>query len=459
MIDTPHAGPLERRFREHLGELLRGAPPPHLLVALSGGCDSVVLLYLLRSCAPGLALRLSAAHLDHAMRPGSREDALWVRGLCSAWGVELVSATADGPLSGEAAAREARYRFLRRAAADAGADLVATAHHADDQAETVLFRILRGTGLEGLSGMAPLSEDAIVRPLLPYWRREIEAFARERGLRWRTDPTNLRPEHARNRIRLEILPLIERTVAPSARQSLVSLARLAEEAEGALGRQAEAAEAAVARWDGGVALLARNRLRDYDSAIGSRILRNVLRRFGVILGRPGTRTALQFITRAPSGRELQLPRGVRVRLEFDTARVERVAGTEADRPLVIDGYGADVRAGTARIGGRRWRVEWRAVRAVGNPPPETGALLPLAPLRFPLMLRGWRPGDRMRTAGGTKSLKKLFLEARIPLSRRSDTAVLADAAETVWWVAGIARRPPEAPGAGEEALFLTVVDD
>jgi tRNA(Ile)-lysidine synthase len=358
----------------------------------------------------------------------------------------------------EEAARNLRYRIFGSILATGKADKIATAHTADDQAETVLFRILRGTGLEGLSGMAPLSEDGIVRPLLPYWRREIEAFARERGLRWRTDPTNLHKEHARNRIRLEILPLIERTVAQAARRSLVSLAGLAAEAETALGRQAEAAEAAVARWDAGVALLARNRLRDYDSAIGSRILRNVLRRFGVVLGRPGTRTALQFITRARSGRELQLPGGVRVRLEFDTARVERAAATEADRPLVIDGFGVDARTGTARIGGRSWQVEWRAVHAAGDPPPETGALLPLSPLRFPLLLRGWRPGDRMRTAGGTKSLKKLFLEARIPLSRRSDTAVLADAAGSVWWVAGIARRPPEAPAAGEEALFLTVVD-
>src|SRR5690606_16771359 len=119
-------------------------------------------------------------------RDGSAGDALWARGLCAAWEVPLdVERLASTP-RGEAEARAARYEFLRRVAEARGADLVATAHHADDQAETVLFRAVRGTGLKGLAGIAPLG-NGLVRPLLPLWRRDIERYARERGLAWRTD--------------------------------------------------------------------------------------------------------------------------------------------------------------------------------------------------------------------------------------------------------------------------------
>jgi tRNA(Ile)-lysidine synthase len=457
MIHSPPAALLEERFRRHLSELLSDLTAPHLLVALSGGCDSVVLLHLLVHSTP--ALRLTAAHLDHGMRAGSEADALWVRGLCTAWGVELVEERAREPLPSEEAARDARYDFLRRAADAAGATLIATGHHADDQAETVLFRILRGTGPEGLSGMPPLSARGVLRPLLPFWRSELEAYAAEHGLRWRTDPMNLPREHTRNRIRLDLLPQIERTIAPGARGNLVALAELAREAEEALGPVVDAAEMAVVRHEPGVSLLARDRLRDYDSAIGTRILRNVLRRFGVVLDQPGTRTALQFITRARSGGELPLPQGLRIRVEFGTARIERPDAPVADLPLRIEDPGPETRQGAARVGGRIWRVEWRVAPAGDGPAPKPGALLPLSPLRFPLLLRGWRPGDRMRTAGGTKALKKLFLEARVPLSRRRSTAILTDAAGAVWWVAGIPRTPPESPREGEEALFLTVLDD
>ncbi|HEX6037412.1 tRNA lysidine(34) synthetase TilS, partial [Longimicrobium sp.] len=141
-----------RRSLDGLG--VRGTDA-HVLVAVSGGCDSVALLHLLRFAADDAGLRVSAAHFDHAMRPGSEGDAAWVCGLCRAWGVPLMDARADIPPRTEAEARDARYAFLRRAQEACGAAFLATAHHADDQAETVLFRVLRGTGLGGLAGIPP----------------------------------------------------------------------------------------------------------------------------------------------------------------------------------------------------------------------------------------------------------------------------------------------------------------
>lgn len=450
---------LAARLLRQLRALGVGREPTHLLVAVSGGCDSVVLLHLLRFALPSLPLRLSAAHLDHAMRPGSPGDARWVAGLCRAWEVPLVEHRLERAPGGEAEARRLRYEFLRRAARECGAALVATAHHADDQAETVLFRALRGTGVAGLAGIPARTRSGVVRPLLPFWRRELEAYARLAGLRWREDPTNQSLDPARNWIRHRLLPLAERHVAPAARRNLVSLAELAREAERGWSGPVRAAERDVVTAEDGAFLLARSRLRGYDSAIGSRILRRLLRRFGVVPSRAGTRAALQFITDAASGREMELPGGVRVRIEFEHARVERAPEPPPDLPLrIAEPPTGSPRQERVRLAGREYRVWLGAADAGGNADPGAWSVaLDPASVRFPLLLRARAPGDRVATSGGTKPLKKLFVEERVPRSVRERLPVLVDAAGDVLWVAGLRRRFSRLSREGSDLLVLTIV--
>ncbi|HEX2205918.1 MAG TPA: tRNA lysidine(34) synthetase TilS [Longimicrobium sp.] len=448
---------LVRRFRRRLRALGLARGNAHVLVAVSGGADSVALLHLLRFHAADFGILLSAAHFDHAMRPGSDADARWVQGLCAAWDVPLAVGRASRRLRSEADAREVRYAFLHDVAAQAGATLVATAHHADDQAETVLFRILRGTGPAGLAGIADLDrESGLVRPLLPFWRSEIRQYARKNRLRWREDATNRSAGPARNRIRLELLPWIERTVAPGARRSLVRLAGLARDDEAAWERALAGEIGHVEREEEGRAVLVRPALAAYDSAVAARLLRSVLRRFGIVLGRTGTRTALRFICTAPSGRVLELPGGARIATEFDLARVERApqAAPPPDEPLEIGGGDGE---GVLVVGGARKAAAWRSGRWDGRPAGADGIVLPLEGLALPLVLRGWRPGDRVRTPGGTKTLKKLFGEARVPRSMRARVPVLADAGGAVLWVAGLARAVPP-PRPGEPGLTVDVTD-
>ena len=446
------------RFRRSLDSLgVRGAGA-HVLVAVSGGCDSVSLLHLLRFAAEDAELRVTAAHFDHAMRAGSEKDAAWVRGVCRGWGVPLVEARAEAPPRTEEEARDARYAFLRRARAECGATHVATAHHADDQAETVLFRALRGTGVSGLAGIAPADGTGLVRPLLPFWRAEIVRYARSAGLSWRDDPTNALVDPARNRIRLRLLPWIERHLAPGARRSLVRLAELAREEEAAWDSILAPILAEVAREEDGALVLVRERLGAYDWPVAARVLRAVLRRLGTAPDRAGTRLALQFISHAPSGRVLTLPGGVRITIEFGLARLERAPAqapaAPPHRPLVIADPGAPGE-GCFRVGGREWTVRWRPGHDE-EAAEERTMRIAIARVRFPLTLRGRAPGDRVRTRAGRRPLKKVLAEARVPVRSRGTLPVLADAGGAVLWVPGVARAEGIAPAPGEPSITLSV---
>lgn len=209
------------------------------LVAVSGGGDSVALLIAMARLCQTHGVWLGAAHFNHGLRGHeSDEDELFVRRKCEALGVPLqvgrpfhgsLSSTSGGSL--EQAARLARYRFLLAAARESGARFVLTAHTADDQIETVLFRIIRGTGIRGLTGIparrAVAGGPVFLRPFLGFWREEIRAFLRELGEDFREDSTNRDLRFTRNRIRHELLPLLERNYHPGVRQALWRLSAVA----------------------------------------------------------------------------------------------------------------------------------------------------------------------------------------------------------------------------------------
>ncbi len=455
-------GLLEQRFAGVLEPLLAGSGSGPLLVAVSGGLDSVVLLHLLRATAGRQGMGLEVAHLDHAMRAESAGDLDWVRGLCAAWQLPLHTRRLTIAPRGEDRARMARYGFLHEVAESRGARAIATAHHADDQAETILFRILRGTGLRGLRGIPSRTRRGVIRPLLGFWRTELERYARAHNLRFRTDSTNRSLDPARNLLRLRVLPRVERSFAPAARRHLVALAHEAAEVEAALERQVADAEAAAVTRDGGAVLLARTPLLGYDSATATRLLRRSLRRFGTVPGRAGTRSALQFITDASSGRVLPLGNGVILRAEFDTVRIERVGDPDGEEPLEIPRpEPGTLFSAECSVGGMRYRVTAGLAsrgRLVGEGDGGWSAALPVTAESFPLRVRSWEPGDRVRTSGGGKSLKKLFLEQRIPRSRRHRLPVVEDATGSIVWVAGIGRPLVSAPDSGAEALLLSITN-
>jgi tRNA(Ile)-lysidine synthase len=422
------------------------------VVAASGGLDSTVLLHLLRFTPDLPRLDLVVAHLDHAMRQGSAQDAQWLGGLTRAWSLPLRSERLTSAPANEAEARRVRYGFLERIRRAEGAKCVLTAHQADDQAETVLFRAARGAGIAGLRGIRERRSPAVWRPLLPYSRAELAAYAAQSRLSWREDPTNLEV-YARNVLRHSVLPTLEQSVAPGARRALARFARRAQENEAAWRSVLPGLlSASGARVDEGRISVDRASFLGHHPAVRARLVRVMAERLGSDPSAAGTRRAVEFTKAGVSGTEVPLGQNVVLRREIDRLVVlVHPPETTDEHVRILDSGPGEAHA---RVGGRVYAVSW----GLGAHTEGSVEGFDAAGLHFPLMVRGWQPGDRIRMPYGAKKLKKLFLEARVPALDRARLPVLADADDTVLWVPRVARAAIAPCEGGQEALFIRISD-
>jgi tRNA(Ile)-lysidine synthase len=302
-------------------------PGDLVLVSVSGGPDSVCLLYVLWYLRRLFRIRLAVFHFDHGLRAGSAEDAAYVRRLCARLAVpfhpvEAVSSPRKGE-SVEAWGHDVRRKARLVVARDVGAGRVATAHTMDDQAETVLMRALTGSGTQGLGGIRPVSRE-LVRPLLETSRKEVEEFCRALGLRPRRDPTNLDPRFLRNALRLKGLPALERAVGRNVRVPLARTAELAREDDDELSRQMTAAWGRVFRPSPeGVALLASG-LRGLPGPIAGRLIAQAIFRCGGPARRSDVETISDLAAGRP-GREVDLIGGLKARRDRGYVRLIRAS--------------------------------------------------------------------------------------------------------------------------------------
>ncbi len=317
---------LDVRFASHAaasGWLRDGGS---VIVGVSGGVDSMTLLHLLRFREGPPRIGLHAAHVDHRMREGSGEDAAWLAGICAEWDVPFHLERATAPVASEAEGRRLRYRFFEQARSRMGDGAVTmTAHTADDQAETVLFRAARGSGPRGLGGIRAERSPHVVRPLLPFRRAEIEAFAGERGIPFRDDPTNRDPRWTRNRIRHTVLPALEEAV-PGASAALAALAGTSRLEGAALDELLDERIAALSRPGSGSSGTPRSARDDATSASGflldrralgalslpllTLVLRRAAQRLGGDPGRAATAALVSLVRDLPSGRRVDAGGGI-----------------------------------------------------------------------------------------------------------------------------------------------------
>jgi tRNA(Ile)-lysidine synthase len=469
----------------------------HVLVAVSGGSDSVALLRALHRLAPALHCRLTVAHLDHGIRGAdARADARFVRALARELGVPCIAGRADVPalarrqgLSLEMAARAARHAFFRRAARRVSATCVATAHTADDQAETVLLRLARGAGLQGLAAMAPQRDIdglRIIRPMLGLRRESARAWLRTLGQAWCEDASNLEPFCPRNRLRNDVLPLLAGALNPALVETLCDTAtRLREDAEwmdaaartllAAARRERSTPDAQRStfnaqrsrRGKSGRTELESGDLLPHPAALRRRVLALWLRECGVPEDRiddARLRSADRALSAGRGRAQVELGADLALTVDGGRLRIERAAIQEAHgrgafcATLAVPGVTDLPQAGL--------RVTVAAAAGFRKPPNGPVASLPAwtylraaAVGRQPLRVRSWQPGDRMAPLGmtGTRKLQDIFVDAKVPAGQRSGTPVLECGGVIVWVPGYRVARGFEVRGPQEPSLRIRVV--
>ena len=448
---SPHSflAAAARKIDELAARACPSAARPGLLVALSGGPDSVALLLAAHHWAAAGGNALAAAHLDHRLRgKDSAGDAAFCRDLCASLGIPLHLAEQDPRpvarrrgLGLEEAGRSLRETFfsslLER---NPGLHCVATGHHMDDQAETVIMRLFRGTGPDGLVGIRPVSGHTI-HPLLDFTRREILAFLEERKQPWRTDATNLAGDNLRSRLRRELLPLVRDIFGTGCDLTPARLGKLLTCDQEYLAELARRKTVEVAEDRDGNKGLRVSGLLALPEALALRVIRNWLAdACGADLRRVEADHVMNILTwlrEGQSGTGLDLPDGLRVVRDFDLLLAASPPGASVSRRSAADyrilvkrednvtdppALGLAQGAGTADQAGN-WNLSCPADAISGN-----------------LRLRNPRPGDRFRPFGldGTRKLSDLFRELRIPEDRRRDLLLVED--ETaILWIVGVAR--------------------
>jgi tRNA(Ile)-lysidine synthase len=434
---------LLNEFRSHLSSL--PLPQGRAVVAVSGGLDSVVLLDLLHRVADS-RFELVVAHADHGIHADSAAVATRVAALAAGFGLRFeTTALALGPGVGETSARAARYAWLHQLREDIGAAVIFTAHHADDQAETVLMRALEGSGPGGLSGMRVIS-GALVRPLLKFRRGDLARYARERGLPVWVDPANSDPTHLRSWIRCELLPSLRRRL-PEVDTRLRRLGAQAGREREAWDRVLDLLPGLDPRMEGSGISVAAAPLGAYDSALAQTIVIAAARRAGLPLGTGRAATVVRLVSAGESGREVPLGGGWRAELAFDRLRLVRAGESTPALALPLEG-----RRGQGLWG--EWRITWRPEAAPARQE-RTGRTAWFS--SDALVVRSWVAGDKLRPLAGTgrRPVVRCFQEARVPRRSRAEWPVLA-APDLVVWIPGICRSDAFLPTAGADSLRVDV---
>lgn len=425
-------------------------PGARLGVAVSGGADSVCLLHLLTELGRTWNLSLHVLHANHKLRAAESDlDAAFVAELAA--GLRLPARILEAPPAPgnlEQAARDARRGLLFEARTALSLDAIAQGHTRSDQAETVLFRFLRGSGSAGLAGIRPKTPDGLVRPLIEIPREDVRGWLRAQGLPWREDSTNAGAAFARNRIRHGLLPQLERQWNPALESTLAHAAECARDEEDYWTSILDRAAGQHLRFEDRAVVLSATALAALPPALARRLVRRAIQHARGALRRIDFThvESVLALARRPGGYgRVALP-GLAAARSFDWLRIAPPAPSAAFRiPLDVPGRARGVSLDLLQslesgYNGSVSLLDWRLVSG-------------------PLELRSWQPGDRFRPVGRTapEKLKTLFQKARIPEWERHGWPVISRGDSIVW-----ARRfgpAAEFAATPDTRLFLKIGED
>ena len=424
-------------------------PKETVLVGVSGGVDSLALLYALYTLRHQIDCQLHVAHLDHGLREDSAADAVYVAEQADLLAIPISSMKIDVPqlmrdqkLSAEVAARRARYQFYECVSKRIGATKIGLGHHRGDQAETVLMNLLRGAGASGLKGMLPVREGKFIRPLLAFSRKEIEDFVAQLGLQPRCDATNYQLDYLRNRVRLELIPALERAYNSNIQNVLNHTTELLQAESDYLEMLAHDAfqVCQVESYTPDTFILDRRLFQEYHLALRRRILRIAIAEvFGEVtdLYFNHFESMLNLIDGEAPNSALDLPNGGAFRRAYNRILIQKSTDihTPFEYEVAVPGHTA-LPLLDAEMIATVVEHPMNHTEADKFPDGKFQAVFDLDRLQLPLMLRQRRDGDRFHPFGlqGTKKLKDLLIDAKIPRQERERVPVLMSEAEIIWVV-------------------------
>ncbi|WP_270167104.1 tRNA lysidine(34) synthetase TilS [Paenibacillus sp. SYP-B4298] len=430
-----------------------------IIVALSGGPDSTALLHLLWMMAREEGITLEAAHVNHGFRAEeSAQERQMVEAWCAELGIPLHVAELNLPqyiartgMNAQAAAREQRYAYLHEAAAASLAQRIALGHHADDQAETVLMRVIRGTGPGGLAGMPVKRKEnnvELIRPLLRITKAELIAYCNHYQLPYCIDSSNEKRHYFRNQIRLEVLPYLEQ-INPRLSGSLLRLADMAREDDNYMEHQTAAIMAEKVKLEPHAAMMDRQSLLELHVALQRRLIKLILN-YLVKENDAISYDRIEAIREAAAqgaaaGGNLDAGGGVRFAVDYGVLIWRKDSHQEPSAPYA---YPLSADAGSLLIAQTGERLALDVLHQAeqglpGGPASRAEAWFDLEAVAFPLVVRSRRPGDRMEVLGlnGTKKVQDMFVDAKWPRYKRETAPILCDANGIILWIPDLRRSP------------------
>ena len=416
----------------------------NILIACSGGPDSVALVLFFLSIQEKWQLKLSVAHFEHGIRgEASLADADFVREFCKQKKLRYYQKSVDVPgfaaqekLSVEMAARKLRYDFLKQTADNLGGALIAVAHHADDQAETVLMRLLRGSGISGLAAMRP-KNGLIIRPFLCVNKDELTACCAAAGVVPRHDATNDCDMYLRNRLRHKLMPLLKQEYNPDIELALCRLAEIASAQDDFLHLEAQKVFDRIVTINGSQRIIDRQAANELPTALLRELLREVLKPLlpqGTAIDFEQTEKLGSFLCEGGSGSCLELSFGVKAEIVYD--KLILTAGSKTEefqlpcRKLSVPGQTAIPELGLT--------VEAEIISEKPQLAGNNWAVFDFDKISGPFFLRGRKNGDRIDVSGGSKKVKEILINRKIPRDMRNRMPVICTA-DKILWLGGLRR--------------------
>ena len=420
-----------------------------LIVGVSAGVDSMVLLHLFIAYREAFDLSLIVAHVNHGLRPEeSEKEAELVQkesarlGLPFEYGQFNVKEFQKlGGLSPQDAARRIRFHFFYDLLQRHHAQKIALGHNADDQVETVLLRLIRGSGLQGLKGILPIREGKVIRPLLEVGRGEIESFAIEKKIPALVDSSNLKKDYLRNRIRLALIPLIEREYQPNFKEAVLKTSIILREENDYLEKGAEEAYQKIIQEERDTLSFKFSEYQSLHQAIQWRVIKKILGRIydGGIVKEEGewsdVHKIYQKLHQSSPSFLLELPHEVWVEKRYDIVLLGK-GGVKPLPPFEVE-LPSPGRTFIEEIGKEVVIEEVNRDKFRNYSGPSTTALMDYESLQFPLKMRNFRPGDRFYPLGvkGTQKLKDFFIDHKVPKFERPKIPLLISG-EMIAWIVG-----------------------